>query len=378
MPHDTPAAAARLARRFVLVSTGALFLAGAGLATVRSPEARMLLLGLAASLATIAARVASTWAARRAAAASTSLPSIPEHILELERRLRRLMDRHAEQERIFEEKRRDLDRRLRRRARALHRVNRRLRRLARMRDEFVSLLAHELRTPLAAVASYAEILDERHDELSDEERREFLGIVRRQVERIVRLVDEMLDVSRLRADRLQFEIAPLDLRAGIDEAVRALAPRLREAGVRVEVVAQEPVRVAADQDRLSQILANLLSNACKYASGGGRLLLRIGREERRGVLWVRDFGPGVPPEHLTDLFEPFFRVPDDRHRDVEGTGLGLYLSREFARRMGGDLSYEPPDDGPGACFVLELPLAAAGEETDAAPSSSLDPAEVAR
>ncbi len=305
-------------------------------------------------------------AARRcdacAAQAKAAPPSnLHQRFESMSRRFQELLQEYGEQERSLLRQRNQLAGAVRKRTAELVQANRRLEKLDRVKDEFVSLLAHELRTPLTSVWSYVELLLSYGDEIEAAQRREFLEIARGQVLRVTRLVNELLDLSRLRSGKFQLQPAA----QCVAEVMREVVASLREVAAkdRHELVIaplEEGLAVFCDRDRLLQILVNLVGNAIKYSPGGSRVTLHAAADGAgRTLLTVSDNGPGIPHEERELVFEPFYRTRCAEPTKVEGTGLGLYLSRELARQMRGDLHVADTDSG-GAELVLALPAAAGG------------------
>jgi two-component system phosphate regulon sensor histidine kinase PhoR len=201
---------------------------------------------------------------------------------------------------------------------------------------------------------YAELLAE--DRVTEPAAiKRYLGVMIRETERLTRLVNNVLDFSRLEQGRRKLNPQPVDVAALALGLFEAQAPRLAEAGLALETAGLDsPAVVLTDRDALAQILLNLLDNAIKYAASGKRLLVTLNRLDGRTRLILEDRGPGIPPEHRGRLFEPFHRVDEAITATQPGTGLGLSISRRLLRDMGGDLIFEPAAGG-GARFILELP-----------------------
>ena len=230
------------------------------------------------------------------------------------------------------------------------------RRLEEIKADFIATASHELRTPLAAVYGAAQTLL-RHDFALDETGRErFVSLIADESERLGRIVNEILLANQLDAGRLDLDSEPFDagdLVERVVEATRTHAPP----SVTLEVEAPENVpQVAADADKVRQVLVNLVENAIKYSPDGGRV--EVGIEERDGFLrfHVRDEGLGIAPEDQEQIFEKFYRADPQMTRGVGGTGLGLYICRELIDRMGGRIWAEP-NGSKGSMFVFELPTA---------------------
>jgi signal transduction histidine kinase len=244
---------------------------------------------------------------------------------------------------------------IRRRTAELVRANRELEKVDRMKDEFISLLAHELRTPLTSVRSYVEILLGYQESVNPEEQRQFLEVIRHQVQRLTRLINELLDLNRIRSGRFELSVEPVMVAPVMQEILDDFQGLARETNHRLELRKTEAdLSVRCDRDRLMQILTNLVGNALKYSPPGSHVKLSadVGDEGMVGLA-VSDNGPGIPEDEQRSVFEPFYRTRSAGQSNVEGTGLGLYLSRELSRQMGGELSLETADGG-GARFVVRL------------------------
>ncbi len=231
---------------------------------------------------------------------------------------------------------------------------------ARRKTGFVSNVSHELKTPLTTIRMYAELLHE--ERVRDQEkRRQYLGVIVAESQRLTRLVNNVLDFSRLEQGRKQYHPAPLDLVEVVRTTAENQALRLREAGLKTAgAYPEHPVPVRADRDALEQAVLNLLDNAVKYAAGGGELGLEV--ESGAGLARVRvlDRGPGVPAEHRKRIFDTFHRVDDSLTARQPGSGLGLSIARRLLRDLGGDLSYRTRTEG-GSCFEISLPLDPGGD-----------------
>ncbi len=229
---------------------------------------------------------------------------------------------------------------------------------ARVRQQFVDNVSHELRTPLTSIRLYGEMLAE-EDALSDADRRRYLAWILRESERLSRLVEDVLDFSRVSRGEAAFSLSAVDPPDLAERALALVGPLAAERGLvlRAEVPPGLPA-VRADRDAALRILVNLLANAVEY-SGDGReagLAVRAGEGAVEFTVWDR--GPGIPPEERERLFTRFFRGSRDLKK-VRGMGLGLTLSREIARALGGDLDLL--DTGPsGSRFALRLPAAGDG------------------
>jgi signal transduction histidine kinase/CheY-like chemotaxis protein len=259
--------------------------------------------------------------------------------------------------RALEEDRLRLVERVAERTRELERANRELTRAARLKDEFLANMSHELRTPLTAVLGLAEALRDRvYGELNEKQIRA-LETIERSGAHLLALINDILDISRIEAGKLELEILPVSP-AGVCEAglrmVRGAAEKKRVTLVsRLEA---DPGAFPADERRLRQILVNLLSNAVKFTPEGGMVTLTVAGDSERIRFSIRDTGIGIAPEDMERIFEPFTQLDGGFSRFQEGTGLGLALVRRLIHLHGGDLSVES-EPGEGSVFTVALPRA---------------------
>jgi signal transduction histidine kinase len=236
----------------------------------------------------------------------------------------------------------------------LHRALERLREFDRLKDEFIAVISHELRTPLTSV--YGAALTLQKHQVRDETREALLAIVSDEAARLARLLDDVLSASRLDAKTERFDIAPTDASEIAQAVVDAVGPRLPE-GLELELVAEPNLPpVAADADKLRQILVNLRENAIKYSPDGGRIEIAISHSDSVIEFSVRDEGLGISEDELTQIFDRFHRVDPNMTRGVGGTGLGLYICRELVEGMHGRM-WVTSTEGEGSIFSFELPVA---------------------
>jgi signal transduction histidine kinase len=240
--------------------------------------------------------------------------------------------------------------------RALERIRARLIEADRVKDEFVALISHDLRTPLTSVMGYIELaLDDELEPPLDTERRAYLEVVERSSHRLLRLVDDLLFVARLQAGRLDLTPTVLDLSALAGQAATEARRRAEAKGVELVFEDDGPVPIDGDRGRLFQLLDNLVSNAIKFTPEGGRIEVCVSRNGA-AVLEVRDTGVGFTDAEAGRVFERFFRTDKAVEGQVPGTGLGLFIAQAIAEAHGGTISATPRDGG-GAVFRIELPRA---------------------
>lgn len=236
--------------------------------------------------------------------------------------------------------------------RLLTEQNERLREADRLKDEFVALISHDLRTPLTSIIGYVELAQE--EELAADVR-SHLQVVSRNGERLLALVNDLLFVARLQAGELSLDPDDVELDGVVRETVEAVEPRAAAKGIALTCALDLVPQAHADRRRLLQLLDNLLSNAVKFTPAGGSVHVALGRENGAAVLEVTDTGIGIAPGDQRLLFERFFRAENAVERQVPGTGLGLYISRVIAEAHDGSLTVHS-ELGHGSTFRLELPL----------------------
>lgn len=231
------------------------------------------------------------------------------------------------------------------------------RELERMKTEFVSEVSHELRTPLTSIKGFTDLLlDEDAGELDDEQR-EYLGIVRTNADRLVALINDLLDISRIESGRIQLKIRNIELEPAIHEAVETIEPLVANRRQTLSVkVAPDLPQARADRDRVVQVVTNLLSNANKYTQEEGAIEVVAGLLDGQLQVKVRDNGMGMAPDDVAKLFTPFFRVDNSLTRNIGGTGLGLSLVKSMVEMQGGRVTVESAL-GKGSTFSFTLPAA---------------------
>lgn len=227
----------------------------------------------------------------------------------------------------------------------------RVMRLERIRRDFITDFSHEVRTPLAGLRSAVETLEGGRIPPADEER--LRGIVRRQLERLERLVDDLAELNRIESGELQLHRRPTDLAALLRDLALEFRERAATRGVAIEAEAGE-VRADVDPQRVQQIVSNLLDNAIKFSPSGGVVRLEAARRDGRAVITVEDAGEGIPPEEQDRIFHRFYRVDKSRSQDVPGTGLGLAIVKHLTALHGGFVEVESAP-GRGARFRVVLP-----------------------
>jgi signal transduction histidine kinase/ActR/RegA family two-component response regulator len=269
----------------------------------------------------------------------------------------------------MEDQLRDNEDRLRQRAVYLAEANR-------VKDQFLATLSHELRTPLNAIVGWSQMLVDGYIDPS---------MVRRAVEAIARnaraqvmLIDDVLDVSRIVSGKLRLDLRPTDIGECLQHALDSVRPAADAKRIRILVHRDPDVIVAADPDRIQQIMWNLLSNAVKFTPEGGEVGASVRRADSHVELEVRDNGGGIPPEMLSHMFERFWQADRSTTRKHGGLGLGLAIVRHLVELHGGQVTAESGGDGQGATFRVTFPIAVAAAAECGEPAFASDPAATAR
>ncbi len=247
--------------------------------------------------------------------------------------------------------------------------NRQLEFLNQTKSEFLSIVSHDLRTPLTSVKFYTELMLDGQDALSDEHRTEFLQIMNTEADRLARLIDDLLDLQRLDSGHVKWSMQETDLRNTIQETVRSFELTAAQRGVKLTLDCPSSLpSTIVDCDRMGQVLSNLLSNAVKFSPAGEEVKVRVQHSSRELRVDVKDRGPGVPRERWSTIFEKFLQLEDPNVRESSGTGLGLYIVKKIVDAHGGSVWVES-EPGQGACFSVTLPAGKALKKPEVRPDA---------
>jgi two-component system phosphate regulon sensor histidine kinase PhoR len=226
-------------------------------------------------------------------------------------------------------------------------------RLESVRQEFLSNISHELRTPLTSILAFVETLEDGAINDSENNRR-FLGVIRRNAERMRALISDILELSMIESGNVVVDVRSVDLRPLVDAIFDDLAAKASARNIRLENKVQAGLQVRCDPMRLEQMLTNLIDNAVKFNREGHNVTVSLERKHDSDLISVTDAGEGILPEHLGRIFERFYRADRARTSEIGGTGLGLAIVKHLARLHGGEVS-AISELGTGSTFTIELP-----------------------
>jgi PAS domain S-box-containing protein len=238
----------------------------------------------------------------------------------------------------------------------------------RAKDEFLATLAHELRNPLAPIRTGLEIL--KKDQANGPPSERARAMMERQLVHMIRLIDDLLDISRISSGKIRLEVSRIHLRPVLDSAIEISRPAVATGGHALTVdLPDEDIELMGDPTRLAQALGNLLNNAAKYTPPGGQVALRVRRERDEAVIEIEDNGEGIPREMLENIFSLFAQVRSTLDRAQGGLGIGLYLVRSLVELHGGTVVAESAGAGQGSRFTMRLPCLPATAQPEPKPDT---------
>ena len=226
---------------------------------------------------------------------------------------------------------------------------------SRTKSEFLTAMSHELRTPINATKGYVELLEMGVGGDLTDQQRDYLSRIRRSQEHLLGVITDLLNYGRIEAGHVSLDIEPVPIDGVVETVLTMVEPQAERSGLTIHRTPCPPRLIArADRTKTEQIVLNLLSNAVKFTPSGGRVSVACEAKDAQVLVRVADTGPGIEPEHQARIFEPFVQVGRSLSSTHEGTGLGLTISRQLARAMGGDVTVESKV-GEGSTFLLSLP-----------------------
>ena len=230
----------------------------------------------------------------------------------------------------------------------------RLEKLDMSRNQFVSNASHELKTPLSTMKILLETLLYQEN-FDPEMQKEFLTDINKEIDRLNRIVSDLLTLVNIDSDGMHLNLADIRLRDVVTEQVKRLSPLARERGIELSCLIRDPCETVGDSLKLQQVFYNVIDNAIKYTPRGGEVRVELSRAGKRAVIRVEDTGIGIPQEDLPHIFDRFYRVDKARSRETGGTGLGLSIVRQIVLLHDGDIRAES-EENKGSTFIIELPL----------------------
>jgi PAS domain S-box-containing protein len=227
------------------------------------------------------------------------------------------------------------------------------------RDKFIGVISHELRSPLQTILGWVDLLC--RGKLDSETQNRAIETIQRNAALQNRLINDLLDITRIEAGTLLLNVAPVDLRSVVEAVINNVSPMADEKGVRLQTkVALDMEPIPGDAERLQQIVTNLVNNAVKFTPTGGQVEVRVGHSHAEAILEVVDSGIGISPDFLPHIFEAYTQAGTPSHNQQGGLGLGLSIVQELVRLHGGRIEVDSQGTGKGATFTVRLPRAEPG------------------
>ena len=228
------------------------------------------------------------------------------------------------------------------------------RELEQRKDEFISMVSHELKTPLTTIQGYTELLHARFAQQGNQEALLAISKMATQIAKLSKLIADLLDISKIQAGRLAFAKETVDIDLLVREVVEDLQHTTSQHQISIEGIEQR--KIVGDRERLGQVLINLITNAMKFSPRADRIAVHLSHTHDTLTVSVQDFGIGIPKAHQQMIFERFYRVYSDQDRTYPGLGIGLYIAHQIIERHGGKMWVESVE-GQGSTFSFSLPLA---------------------
>lgn len=226
--------------------------------------------------------------------------------------------------------------------------------LDKMKDEFLSIVSHELKTPVTPIKGYLELLLDGDLGRINKKQREALETSLRRIQHLQRMIDDIVDISRMRSEKMKFDMKPIDLSNIIEDTIKEMRVLAYEKQVDISENMPRPLHVTADETRMAQVVSNLIDNSIKFSTNGGRITINAEKEDRSMHVKISDTGPGIPKKHHKKIFEKFYQVDSSPTREFDGTGLGLPICEKIIKKHGGSIWVESKV-GEGSTFHFTLP-----------------------
>ncbi|MFL5694081.1 MAG: sensor histidine kinase [Ktedonobacteraceae bacterium] len=228
----------------------------------------------------------------------------------------------------------------------------------RRKDEFISMTSHELKTPVTSLKGFTNVLQRRLTKQGDEQGLHYLARIDAQLNKLTKLISDLLDISRMQTGKLAFQVEVFDLDRLVYETVENVQAATTTHEFLVE--GRTDACILGDKDRIGQVFINLLTNAVKYSPHANKVLVRLSRDQARCIVSIQDFGIGIDETHQQKIFERFYQVTDPEEKTYPGLGIGLYISSEIVERHHGRIEVQS-HKREGATFTVTLPLLQEGK-----------------
>ena len=230
--------------------------------------------------------------------------------------------------------------------------------MTKIQDEFISTISHEIRTPLTSIKGFSQTMLDNWEQLDDEKKKKFLTIINEQSQRLIKLVENVLNVAKIDsagvASGEELVLREVDLERTVKKTLDLMKASFKERDFTI-TCSKAPLKVLCDEDYLQQILVNILENAVKYSRTGSKIKISFAPCAEFNSILITDEGAGIAPEDLSKIFEKFYRADDLLTSKTQGSGLGLYIAQTLAMKMGGKIEVES-ELGLGAKFIVSLPV----------------------
>jgi signal transduction histidine kinase len=227
-----------------------------------------------------------------------------------------------------------------------------LRKLNKRKDEFLNFSSHELKNPVASAKAYAQLLERQLRKTSDNSNADLAAKINFQIDRITNLINDLMDISKIEAGMLSFNLTEFDADELVSRTVSDL--KMLSNGNKILLKGKCGVRLYADKERLNQVLTNFITNALKYSPSGSDIITEIKKDRDVLIFSVKDFGMGIPKDKQDEVFNKYFRT-EDGERKADGLGLGLYISKKIIESHNGSIWLES-EEGKGSTFYFSVPL----------------------
>lgn len=223
-----------------------------------------------------------------------------------------------------------------------------------IKDEFISTLSHEIRTPLTSIKGFSKTILDNWENLSDEQKKKFLKIIQEQSQRLINLVENVLNVSKIDSDRGDIVLKKISLKDAINNASSLVKMNYTDFDYDIKICSNEPV--LADENKLQQVLINLLDNASKYSKNSKKVEISLTNNKNSAIICIKNYGVQIEEKYFDKIFDKFYRIENILNSTTQGSGLGLYITKKLLEQMKGEITVRSYDEPKSTEFVVTLPL----------------------